>query len=120
MVSETLRLFDSFCEAIAKKDLNKMMNLFNEDATYSEFLRGRTPVIGKQALKLFMEKQFKNINDYKVKKLYICEKKDSVVVEWVVTFKDPNTEKRREIQGVSLVEARDCKIQNFREYFKQY
>jgi hypothetical protein len=97
-----------------------MMNLFNEDATYSEFISGFTSVIGKQALKLFMEKEFKKINDYKVKKLYVCEKKDSIVVEWVVTFKDPNTEKRKEIQGITLMEARDCKIQNFREYFKQH
>jgi ketosteroid isomerase-like protein len=117
--SDLLRLFDSFCEALAKKDLNKMMSLFSEDATYVEYTSLYTPVMGKHALKPFMENQFRKIDEYKVKRLYSCEKKDSIVVEWVVNFKDPNTGKRNEIQGITILEARDGKIQNWREYFKQ-
>ena len=117
--SDLLKLFDSFCEAIAKKDLNKMMSLFNEDATYAVYTRAHTPVIGKHALKPFMENEFRKIDEYKVKKLYTCEKKDSIVVEWVVNFKDLNTGKRNEIQGISILETGDGKIQNWREYFKQ-
>jgi ketosteroid isomerase-like protein len=117
--SDPLKLFDSFCEAIAKKDLNKMMSLFSEDATYEEYTSLCTQVIGKHALKPFMENQFRKIDEYKVKKLYTCEKKDSIVVEWVVNFKDPNTGKRNEIQGISVLETGGGKIQNWREYFKQ-
>ncbi len=120
MKSTPLKLFDSFCDALAKKDLNKMMSLFNEDSTYIEYNSAHTPVIGKQALKTFMENQLRRIDDYRVKKLFICEKEDSIAVEWVVNLKDSETGKREEIQGITLLEVRDCKIRNFREYFKQY
>ena len=119
MANDPLRLFDSFCEAIAKKDLNGMMSLFNEDATYAVYAPFYTPVIGKHALKPFMEDEFRKVDEYKLKKLYTCEKKDSIVVEWLVNFKDPKTGKRNEIQGISILEARKSKIQNWREYFKQ-
>lgn len=119
MVNYLAELFDSFCEAIAKKDLQKMLSLFNEDATYTVYAQPYKPITGKVALKPFMEDEFRKVDDYKMKKLYACEKKDSMVVEWLVNFKDANTGKRKEVQGISVLEAKNGKIQNWREYFKQ-
>lgn len=113
------KLFDSFTEAIVKKDINKMMNLFNDDATYIVYAQPYKPVTGKSSLKPFMEDEFKKIEDYRSKKLFVCEKKDSIVVEWVVDFKDPVTGKRNEVQGISIVETKNGKIQTWKEYFKQ-
>ncbi len=119
MISDPMKLFDSFCEAIAKKDLNKMLNLFNEDATYTVFAQPYKPIIGKNAMKPFMEDEFRKVDDYKLTKLFVCEKKDNVVVEWLVNYKDPNTGKRNEAQGITILEAKNNKIQNWKEYFKQ-
>jgi ketosteroid isomerase-like protein len=119
MVSDLEKLFDSFCEAIAKKDLKKMLILFNEDATYTVYAQPYKPITGKLALKPFMEDEFRKVDDYKVKKLFVCEKKDSIVVEWLVNYKDPNAGKTNEVQGISILEAKNGKIQNWKEYFKQ-
>jgi len=94
MVSDLVKLFDSFCEAIAKKDLNKMLSLFNEDATYTVYAQPYKPVSGKAALKPFMEDEFRKVDEYKVTKLFICENKGNLVVEWLVNYRDHNTGKR--------------------------
>ncbi len=119
MVSDLIKLFDAFTEAVVKKDIDKMMSLFNEDAAYIVYAQPYKPVSGKSTLRTFMEDEFKKIEDYKSKKLFICEKKNSIVVEWVVNFKDPNTGKRNEVQGISIVETKNGKIQTWKEYFKQ-
>jgi limonene-1,2-epoxide hydrolase len=119
MPSKTLKLFDSFCDAIGKKDLNKMLSIFNEDATYTVYAQPYKPIRGKAALKTMMEADFGKVDDYKITKLFICEKNDSLVVEWVVNFRDHATGKPAEVQGVSIVEAKNNKIQTWKEYFKQ-
>ncbi len=119
MPGNTIKLFDSFCEAIAKKDLNKMLSLFNEDATYTVYAQPYKPITGKVALKSMMEADFRKVDDYKITKLFTCEKKDSLIVEWVVNFRDHATGKPAEVQGVSIVEAKNDKIQTWKEYFKQ-
>lgn len=119
MPGKTLKLFDSFCEAIAKKDLKKMLSLFNEDATYTVYAQPYKPIMGKAALKSMMEADFRKVDDYMITKLFTCEKNDSLVVEWVVNFKDHVTGKPAEVQGVSIVDAKNDKIQTWKEYFKQ-
>jgi ketosteroid isomerase-like protein len=119
MVSDLVKLFDSFCEAIAKKDLNKMLSLFNDDSVYTVYSQPYKPVTGKNALKPFMQDEFKKVDDYKVKKLFACENKDSIVVEWLVNYKEANTGKQNEVQGISILEAKNGKIQHWKEYFRQ-
>ena len=119
MVSELVKLFDSFCEAIAKKDLNKMLSLFNDDAVYTVYSQPYKPVVGKNALKPFMQDEFRKVDDYKVTKLFACESKDSIVVEWIVNYKDAITGKQKEAQGISVLEAKNGKIQHWKEYFRQ-
>jgi ketosteroid isomerase-like protein len=119
MASDLVKLFDSFCEAIAKKDLNKMLSLFNEDATYTVYAQPYKPVSSKAALKPFMEDEFRKVDEYKVTKLFICENKGNLVVEWLVNYRDHNTGKRSEVQGISILEAKKGKIQTWKEYFRQ-
>ena len=119
MVSDLVKLFDSFCEAIAKKDLNRMMSLFNDDAVYTVYAQPYKPVVGKKALKPFMQDEFRKVDDYRVRKLFACENKDSIVVEWLVNYKDANTGKQNEAQGVSILESKNGKIQHWKEYFRQ-
>ena len=119
MVSNIVMLFDSFCEAIAKKDLDKMLSLFNDDAVYTVYAQPYKPLIGKNALRPLMQEEFKKVNDYRLRKLFACENKDSLVVEWLVDYKDANTGKHNEVQGISIIEAKNGKIQQWKEYFKQ-
>ena len=119
MVGELVKLFDSFCEAIAKKDLDKMLSLFNDGAVYTVYMQPYKPVTGKNALKPFMQDEFKKVDDYRVKKLFACESKDSLVVEWMVNYKDAKTGKQNEVQGVSIIEGKNGRIQRWKEYFKQ-
>lgn len=119
MTPDSSELFDSFTQSIVKKDIEKMMDLFNDDATYIMYAQPYKPVSGKHSLRAFMQDEFTKIEGYKSKKLFVCEKKDSIVVEWLVYFKNPATGKQNEVQGVSIVETKNGKIQTWKEYLKQ-
>jgi ketosteroid isomerase-like protein len=119
MVSDLEKLFDSFCSAIENKDLNKMLSLFNDDAVYTVYAQPYKPIVGKTALKPFMEDEFRKVDEYKVKKLLVCEKKDNIVVEWLVNYKDASSAKRNEVQGISVISAKNGRIQEWKEYFRQ-
>jgi len=113
-----IKLFDAFTEGLAKKDINKIMNLFTENATYTVYALGYKPASGKQAIKVLIEADLQKIEDYNVEKLLACEKKNSLVVEWRVRFKDASSGKNVEIQGVSIIDAKNGMIHNWREYIR--
>jgi len=118
MSDELIKLFDTFAEGLEKKDLNKIVNLFTKDATYIVYAQGYKPVQGKQAIRVFMEDELRKLEEYSVQKLFVCEKKNSIVVEWRVCFKTTSSDKRLEIQGVSIIDVKDGLIQNWREYIQ--
>jgi len=118
MGDELTKLFDAFTEGLAKKDVNKIVNLFTKDATYVVYAQGYKPVSGKQAIRALMKDELKKVEEYSVEKLFVCEKKNAIVVEWRVRFKDASSGKRSEIQGVSIIDAKDGLIQNWREYIQ--
>lgn len=118
MSDELIKLFDDFTDGLAKKDINKIVNLFTEDATYIVYAEGYKPISGKRAIRAFMEDELKKVEDYSVKKLSVCEKKNSVMVEWRVRYRDVSSDKIFEIQGVSIIDAKDKLIQSWREYIQ--
>jgi len=118
MSPELINLFDAFTDGLEKKDLNRIVNLFAEDAAYIVYAQGYRPVSGKRAIRAFMEDELKKIKEYSVEKLFICEKKNCIVIEWRVRFKDASSEKKFEIQGVSIIDAMDGLIHHWREYIQ--
>lgn len=113
-----IKLFDDFAEGLEKRNVNKIVDLFTEDATYIVYAKGYEPVKGKRAIRAFMESECAKVKDYSVEKLYVCEKKNCIMVEWRVRFTDVASNKRLEIQGISIIEAENGRIRNWREYIQ--
>jgi limonene-1,2-epoxide hydrolase len=111
-------LFDAFTDGLAKKDLNKIVKLFAEDATYTVYAQGYKAVSGKSAIRAFMEDELRKFEDYNVEKLFVCEKASSIVVEWLVRFREANSTKKVAVQGVSIVDIENGLIKNWKEYIQ--
>ena len=111
-------LFDNFTASLVSKDLDKLMDLFTEDSSYSVYAEGFEPVFGKQAIRAFSESEFEKFENYSVEKLFVCEDENCIVVEWLVKYKKLELNKMVESRGVTIIESKQGLIQNIREYIK--
>lgn len=118
MSDELVKLFDGFAACLADKDVDKMMELFAEDAMYVVYAPGFKPLSGKQAIRAFIESELAKFEEYSVKKLLVCEKEGSIVVEWRVHYKDITLNKTFDLNGVTIIEAKEGLIQSMREYIE--
>jgi ketosteroid isomerase-like protein len=111
VTSRHVDLFDRFCAVCVDKDVNKVMEIFTDDAEIMEsglFLRG------KNAIRQFMEREAPKFSDYVIEKLRIFEKGDEIAVEWKNYYKYEG--RPHEVLGVIIIKARDGKIKRMDEY----
>ena len=111
VTSKYVDLFDMFCAVCVDKDVDKVMEIFNEDAEIIEsglFLRGR------KAIREFMEREAPKFSDYVIEKLRVFEKDDDIVVEWKNHYK--YEARAHDILGVIIIKVRDGRIQRMDEY----
>jgi limonene-1,2-epoxide hydrolase len=118
MSGKLIGLFDAFTDGLAEKNIEKIMKLFTEDATYAVYALGYKPAKGKKAIKALIEADLKKVKDYNVNKLFVCEKENNLVVEWLVRFREVNSGKIVEMQGVSIMDVKNGLIHNWREYIQ--
>jgi len=109
--SKCVELFDRFCAVCVDKDVDKVMEIFNEDAEIVEsglFLHGR------KAIREFMEREAPKFSDYVIEKLRVFEKGDDIAVEWKNHYKYEG--EAHDILGVIIIKVRDGRIQRMDEY----
>lgn len=115
MSNRLIKLFDGFAESLVVKDINKLMNLFTEDATY-EIPQFKLYYSGKDAIRAFMKSEFARIEDYSCKKLFVCEQGGNLAVEWSVHYRDNKSGETFDDRGVTLIRAKNGLIRNLIEY----
>jgi len=110
-MSEYVDLFDRFCAVCVDKDVDKVMEIFTDDAEIREnglFLRG------KDEIRKFMEREAPKLSDYVIEKLNIFEKPNEIAVEWKNQFKYEG--KAQDIFGVIVIKVQNGKIKRVNEY----
>ena len=111
MTSKHVDLFDRFCAVCVDKDVDKVMEIFTDDAEIMEsglFLRGR------EAIRRFMEREAPKFSDYVIEKLRLFEKDDEIAVEWKNRYKYEG--RAHDILGVIIIKVRNGKIKRVDEY----
>jgi len=113
---ELIELFDGFVESIKAKDVDKFVNLLAEDATYKG--PGVKLLSGKEEIGSFMASEFAKVSDYSVEKLLTCEKGNAIIVEWRVHYRDVTVNKTFDVNGITIIEAKEGLIHKMREYIE--
>jgi len=111
VASKYVDLFDRFCAVCVDKDVDKVMEIFTDDAEIREnglFLRG------KDEIRKFMEREAPKLSDYVIEKLNIFEKPNEIAVEWKNQFKYEG--KAQDIFGVIVIKVQNGKIKRVNEY----
>lgn len=115
MPGSLIRLFDDFAGSLVKKDLDKLMALFTDDATYV-IPQFKLAYDSKGEIRRFMQSEFARIEDYSCEKLFVCEQDNKLVVDWKVHYRDKASNKTFDDQGVTLIEAQNGRIRFLKEY----
>jgi ketosteroid isomerase-like protein len=111
MASKYVDLFDRFCAVCVDKNVDKVMEIFTDDA---EILESGLFLRGKKAIRDFMEREAPKFSDYVIEKLRVFEKGDEIAVEWKNHY---NYEGRpHDILGVIIIKVKDGKIKRMDEY----
>jgi len=109
--SRHVDLFDRFCAVCVDKDVDRVMEIFTDDAEIQEsglFLRG------KKAIREFMEREAPKFSDYVIEKTRVFEKGDEFVVEWKNYYKYEG--RAHDVLGVIIFRVKDGKIKRMDEY----
>jgi ketosteroid isomerase-like protein len=107
--------FDEFTASLVVKDVERLMKIFADKAAY-DIPQFKLLYSGKDKIRAFMESEFKRIEDYSVKKRFVCEEGDNLAVEWSVHYRDNRTGKSHDDRGVTLIQAKNGLIVNLTEY----
>jgi ketosteroid isomerase-like protein len=106
-----LDLFDKFCAVCVDKDVDKVMQIFDDDAEMMEnglFLRG------KDEIRKFMVREAPKLDDYVMEKLNVFEKPDEIAVEWKNHYKYEG--RPHDVLGVIVIKVKGGKIKRLNEY----
>ena len=109
--SKHIELFDRFCAVCVDKDVDKVMEIFDDAAEIMEnglFLRGKSQI------REFMAREAPKLSDYVMEKLNVFEKPDEIAVEWRNHYK--YEAKVHDIFGVIVIKVRNGKIRRLNEY----
>jgi ketosteroid isomerase-like protein len=104
-------LFDRFCAVCVDKDVDRVMEIFTDDA---EILESGLFLRGKKAIREFMEREAPKFSDYVIEKMRIFEKPDEIAVEWKNHYKYEG--RPHDVLGVIIIKSRDGKIKRMDEY----
>lgn len=111
MISKYVELFDRFCAVCVDKDVEKVMDLFADDAQIREpglFLQG------KREIREFVVREAPKFDDYIMEKLNIFEKPGQIAIEWENHYRYEG--KMHDILGMTVIEVKDGKIKRMSEY----
>lgn len=111
MASKYVDLFDRFCAVCVDKDVDKVMEIFTDDA---EILESGLFLRGKKAIQEFMEREAPKFSDYVIEKLRVFEKGDEIAVEWKNHYKYEG--RAHDILGVIIIKVKEGKIKRMDEY----
>jgi len=111
MTSKNVDLFDRFCAVCVDKDVDRVMEIFTDDA---EILESGLFLRGKKAIREFMEREAPKFSDYVIEKTRVFEKGDEIAVEWKNHYKYDG--RAHDILGVIIIKVKDGKIKRMDEY----
>lgn len=111
VTSKDVDLFDRFCAVCVDKDVDKVMEIFTDDA---EIMETGLSLHGKKEIREFMEREAPKFSDYVIEKLRVFRKGNEIAVEWRNHYVYEG--KAHDILGVIIIKIRDEKIQRMDEY----
>ena len=114
-----MNLVERFAEAFNRRDVDGLLSLFTEDATYRDLFYG--PHSGQPALRRMFERMFREGRDYRWHMEAIVMDARRAAAEWTfgytATAAVPRSEGRSvRMAGMSIFDLEDGKIRAYREY----
>jgi steroid delta-isomerase-like uncharacterized protein len=114
-----MNLVERFAEAFNRRDVDGLLSLFTEDATYRDLFYG--PHAGQAALRGMFERMFREGRDYRWQMDAIVMDAGRAAAEWTfgytATAAVPRSEGRRvRMAGMSIFDLEDGRIRDYREY----
>ena len=111
---------DRFSTAFNRRDLDALLELFTESATYHDLFYGEHSYHA--GLRAMFERMFREGRDHAWKMDVILESPQHAVAEWTFSFTVsdavPRSAGRKlRLRGMSIFELQDGKIRAYREYF---
>ena len=115
-----MNLVERFAEAFNRRDVDGLLALFTEDATYADLFFG--PHAGQAALRAMFERMFREGRDCRWQMNSIVTDARRAAAEWtfsyVVTEAVPRSAGRKvRFRGMSLFELEGGRVARYREYF---
>lgn len=111
MTARYLELFDKFCAVCVDKDVDKVMEIFTENA---EIREPNVNLHGKGEVREFMEREAPKFEDYIMEKTNVFEKDNQIAIEWRNTFKYEG--KNVDTLGATVFHVEKGKIRRMTEY----
>jgi ketosteroid isomerase-like protein len=111
MTARYLELFDKFCAVCVDKDVDKVMEIFADNA---EIREPNVNLQGKKAIREFVEREAQKFEDYIMEKINVFEKDNQMAIEWRNTFKYEG--KRVDTLGATVIHMENGKIRRMTEY----
>ena len=112
-----LQVINIYQEAWVKKDPDKILTIFTEDAVYHERPL-EEPFVGHKGIKKYwIEKVVNSQDNIKFKLLNLYIDRNVCIAEWEVTFDDIQQQKKKHMREVAILEFRDNLIKSLREYW---
>jgi len=114
-----MNLVERFAEAFNRRDVDGLLSLFTEDATYRDLFY--CPHSGEPALRRMFERMFREGRDYRWHMEAIVMDARRAAAEWTfgytATAAVPRSEGRSvRMAGMSIFDLEDGKIRAYREY----
>jgi len=114
-----MNLVERFAEAFNRRDVEGLLALFTEDATYDDLFYG--PHSGHAALRAMFERMFREGRDYRWQMTFIVMDARRAAAEWTFSYTAtaavPRSEGRRvRFSGMSMFDLSEGRIRAYREH----
>ena len=114
-----MNLVERFAEAFNRRDVDGLLALFTEDATYADLFFG--PHAGQAALRAMFERMFREGRDYRWQMNSIVTDAQRAAAEWTFSYTAtaavPRSEGRSvRFSGMSMFDLEGGRIRAYREH----
>ena len=114
-----MNLPERFAEAFNRRDVDGLLALFTEDATYADLFFG--PHAGQAALRAMFERMFREGRDYRWQMNSIVTDARRAAAEWTFSYTATEAVPRSEgrsvrFSGMSMFDLEGGRIRAYREY----
>jgi steroid delta-isomerase-like uncharacterized protein len=114
-----VNIAERFAEAFNRRDVEGLLALFTEDATYADLFYG--PHAGHAALRAMFERMFREGRDYRWQMNSVVTDGHRAAAEWTFSYTAtaavPRSEGRSvRFSGISMFDLKDGRIRAYREH----